>query len=271
MAEKKEKQIKEKQVILDRYEYTIEDVPLSEILVDEVHPDAGFAKSHKHLGHTTEVVLNRLSTLTKEKRYVVVDGRKTVNELLNEKKGTVKARVYKNLPGDVGAYILLVRNLQQSCSPIVEAEAIRDLMGRHRKTQQEISEITGVTPSVISQRLSLLELPKSIQESLKRNEIPYSVALRIHGMPKDVQNKIAKEKTITGDLVGQYHRRYLDSQLEFEDMDLPEKAKGKAAIKNYSVAVNGKETSMTRRELLSGIDEMVAGLSKGEEMVIRRI
>lgn len=257
--------------ILDGYEYTIEDVPLSEILVDEVMPDIGFTRSHKRLGHTTEIVLNKLSMLKEGKKYTVIDGRKTVNDFLNLKKETVKARVYKNLPGDVCAYILLVRNLQQSPSPIVEAEAFRDLMTKHKKTQQEISEITGVTPSIIGSRLSLLELPKSIQEQLRRNEIPFSVAKRIRSLPKSVQNKIAKEEAITGEVVEQHHRSFLDSQISLGDMDLPEKPKGMAKVASYQVKAGDVDRKMTRKELMSCIEEYVAALAKGAELTIKRL
>jgi len=265
--EKKE----EKQAILDAYEYTIEDVPLCEIIVDDVEPEIGFEKSHKNLGHASNVDLNKLTTLQKEKSYTVINGRKTINTLLHQKKESVKARVYKNLPGKVCNMVLLVKNLQQSPSPIVEAEAIKELMDRDRMTMVDISEITGINPSVLSQRLSLLDLPKVIQEQLRKNTITYSVARKVRSLPKDVQNKIAKEESITGEVVEKYHREHLNSMLSFDDLDLPRKIKGPAEIKNYIIKLDKKEEKVTRKELISRFEEIIAGLKKEQEFIIKRI
>lgn len=256
--------------MLDAYEYSEEMVPIAEILVDEVETSDGFDNSLKNLGHTTDVVLNKIPLLDKGKNYRVIDGRKTINSLSRNGVAEVKARVYKNLPVEMEKYIIVVRNLQHSASPIVEAEAFKELIDKHKKSQKEIAEITGVTPSVISQRLSMLTLPKSIIEQLRRNAITYSVAKKISSLPKDVQNRIAKEEDITGEIVERYHREHLNSQISFDDVDLPKKPKSEATIRNYNVKCGKKEKDMTRKELMSEIDEMLAGLAKGEELIITR-
>lgn len=257
--------------LLEEYEYKIEEVPLSKILVDKVVTSEGMEKSLTVLGHASEVVLNKLPILDQGKEYSVIDGRKVINTLLRAKKTTVKARVYWNLPMDVCMYILLVKNLQRSPSPIVEAEAIRELMRNHSKTQKEIAAVTGINPSVISQRLSLLKLPKPIIDQLRRREITESVARKIVTLPRDVQNKIVQEEKITGEVVEKYHREFLDAQLSFDDMDLPKKVRGTATVRNYRVVCGDTDKKMTRRELVSYLDKALAGLDKDGELVIKRI
>lgn len=265
------KKEKEAGTLLSKYEYSEEMVPIEKILVDIVETDDGFDKSLKNLGHASNVTLNKVALLEPGKEYRVIDGRKTINSLMKSDVKEVKARVYQNMPVEMEKYVLLVKNFQNSASPIVEAEAFQELITKHKKTQQEISHITGITPSVISQRLSLLSLPKNVIEQLRRNEITYSVAKKISSMPKDVQNKIAKEENITGDVVEKFHRDFLNSQLSFKDLDLPKKPEGKeASIKTYHVDCAGKASDMTRKELMSDIDEMLAGLKKKESMVITR-
>jgi predicted transcriptional regulator len=209
--------------------------------------------------------------LVEGNKYRVIDVRKTINALIGKYGKKVHARTYKNLTVDLEKYVLVVRNLQRSHSPIIEAEACQELI-KQGKTQKEISEITGIIPSVISQRLSLLErLPKSIQEQLRRQEIVPSVAQKIASLPKDVKNKIAKEEKITGELVEQYHREYLNSQVSFDDIDLPKEVKGTAVIRNYSVKYGDAEKDMTRKELFSFMEDNLPGLSGKEEIVIKRV
>ena len=261
---------KEKTPLLDKYKYTSEEVLLSEIVVDEVKPDKGFSKSLGVLGHTTEVILNEFPNLAEGKKYHVIDGRKTINDFIKKERKTIKARVYKNLPVEVARKILLVRNLQRSSSPVVEAESIQAEINSG-KTQKEISEVTGVNISVLNQRLSLLKLPKNILDKLRKNEIPYSTAKKIASMPIDVQNRIAKEKKIIGEVVEEHHQKYLNEQVSFDDMELPKEPKGKAKVYNYHFKQGDFEKDMTRKELLSHIESAIAGLSAKEEIIIKRI
>ena len=262
---------KEIKTLLEGYEYKTEEVPLSKILVDTVATSEGMEKSLTVLGHASDVVLNKLPILDQGKEYSVIDGRKVINTLLKAKKKTVKARIYWNLPVDVAMYILLVKNLQRSPSPIVEAEAIQELMQNHNKTQKEIAATTGINPSVISQRLSLLRLPKPIIEQLRKRQITESVARRIVTLPQDVQNKIVKEEKITGEVVERYHRKFLNEQLAFDDMDLPDKVRGTATVRNYQVTCGDMDKKMTRKELVSYLDTALAGLTKESELIIKRI
>ena len=262
---------KETKTLLDGYAFETKDVLLDEILVDKVKTKDGLGASLTRLGHTTDVVLNEVAMLVEGKKYRVIDGRKTINALIEKKKKKVHARVFNNLPVDLEKYVLIVRNFQRSHSPIVEAEAFQELI-KQGKTQKEISEITGVNPSVISQRLSLLErLPKSIREQLRRQEIVPSVAQKIASLPKDVKNKIAKEEKITGELVERYHREHLNSQVSFDDMDLPKEVKGTAIIRNYNVKYGDTEKDMTRNELFSFMEDSLPKLSGKDEIIIRRI
>lgn len=262
---------KEEKPMLDGYSFDTKDVLLDEILVDEVKTKDGFGASLTKLGHTTDVVLNEVAMLAEGKKYRVIDGRKTVNSLIEKKREKVRARVFKDLPVELEKYVLIVRNLQRSYSPIIEAEAFQVLI-KQGKTQKEISEITGVTPSFIRQRLSLLKkLPMSIQEQLRRQEIVLSVAQKITSLPEDVKNKIAKEKKITGEVVKRYHRDYLNSQISFDDVDLPKGVKGTAVIRNYHVKCGDTEKDMTRKELFSFMEDSLPGLSGKEEIIIRRI
>lgn len=263
---------KEEKPLLENYSFETMDVPISEILVDKVKTKEGRRKSHSKLGTITDVILNKVSMIEKEKKYSVIEGRKNINDLMEIGKKTVRAKVYKNLPVNIDRYILLVGNFHRSASPIVEAEAIEELI-KLGETIAQISEITGISVSRLQQRRSLLKrLPKEIAEMLRRAEIPESTARKIMSLPKDVQQKlIKKEEKITGDIVEKYHREYLDKQLSFDDIDLPKEVKGTAVIHNYHVKYGDVEKDMTRKELFSFMEDSLPGLSGKEEIIIKRI
>ncbi len=262
---------KEVKPLLENYSFEMMDVPISEILVDEVKTKEGRRRSHSKLGTITEVKLNQMSMIEEGKNYRVIDGRKNINDLIAGGKETVRAKVYKNLPANIDRYILLVSNFQRSASPIVEAEAIEELI-KLGNTITEISEITGISPSRLQARRSLLKkLPKEIAELLRRAEIPESTAKKIVSLPKDVQQKLIKEEKITGDVVEKYHREYLEKQLSFDDMDLPKEVKGAAVIRNYHVECKDIKKDMTRKELFSFMEDTLPGLSGKEAIIIKRV
>ncbi|MBE3122026.1 MAG: hypothetical protein IMZ53_15660 [Thermoplasmata archaeon] len=274
----KEKKIKKQETklkkqtgtLLDAYTCEKKKVKLSEIIVDYVKPDAGLKESRGMLGETNDVTLNELPNLDSGKKYHVIDGRKRINDSIQEGRLEIEAKVFKNLPVGIANFITLVQNLQRSTSPVIEAEAIQEEINKG-KTLKEISEITGISPSVLGQRLSLLKLPKTILEKLRRNEIKYSVAKRIASLPLDVQNKISKEEKIIGEVVEKHHRAFLNSQTSFDDMDLPKKVKGTAIIRNYHVKCGHVEKDATRKELLSLLEDMLPELTTKDEIVIKRL
>ena len=262
---------KEVKPLLENYSFEMIDVPISEILVDEVKTKEGRRKSHSKLGTITDVVLNKMEMIEKGKNYRVIDGRKNINDLMSEGKETVRAKVYINLPSNIDRYVLLVSNFHRSASPIIEAEAIEELM-KLGETLQQISDTTGISVQRLQTRRSLLKkLPKEIAEMLRRAEIPESTAKKIASLPKDVQQKLVKEDKITGDVVEKYHREYLDKQLSFDDMDLPKKIKGAAIVRNYRVEHGDVKKDMTRKELFSFMEDTLPGLSKKEKITIKRI
>ena len=262
-----------KEALLKNYKPKRKTVDIKKILVDKVKVSDGFKSSFTELGHASEVLLNHAPNLVEGKEYRVIDGRKTINALMDANVKTVDADVYENLSEELEDYVLLVRNLQRQHSPVVEAEAFQKRI-KAGKSQKEISEITGINPSVISQRLALLKLPKRFLDELRANEITYSVAKRVASLPKDVQNELLKtEGKITGDIVEDARRKYVLSQLSFDDIELPKKPRDKqASIKKYSVKYgDDEELPMTRNEVVSFIEDALPKLDSKKEIVIKRI
>ena len=261
-----------KEALLKNYKPKRMTVPIAKILVDRVKVADGFVASFTELGHASEILLNHAPTLDEDKEYRVIDGRKTINALMDADIKKVDADVFENLPEELEDYVLLVRNLQRQHSPVVEAEAFQKRI-KAGKSQKEISDITGINPSIISQRLALLKLPRRFLDELRANEITYSVAKRIASLPKDVQSSLVRiEGKITGDIVDEAHRRYVLSQLSFEDIELPKKPRDKqASVKKYFLKYDGEEHPVTRREVLSLMEDILPKLDDKKEIIIKRI
>ncbi len=220
------------------------------------------------LGTISEVKLNKTATLKEGKEYLVIDGRKTINDLVANGKETVQARVYKNLPTKISKCVLLVSNYHRSSSPIVEAEAIEDLI-KSGETYKSISAITGISPAQLQQKVSLLKrLPKEIADKLRSREIPESTAKKIASLPKDVQSKLVKEEKITGDVVERYHKEYLNKQFSMDEMEFPKKVKGTATPLFYMVTYGNKEKKVNRKELFSYLEDLLPIITVGGELII---
>lgn len=97
--------------------------------------------------------------------------------------------------------ISLVENIQrEDLNPIEKALAYKELIERHGFTQKEIGNIVGKSRESVANTLRLLDLPKEIQDSLKRGEISEGHARALLGFKEKERMGIFKkilEKNIT--------------------------------------------------------------------------
>lgn len=95
--------------------------------------------------------------------------------------------------------ISLVENIQrEDLNPIEKALAYKELIEKHGLTQREIGNIVGKSRESIANTIRLLDLPKEVQESLKRGEISEGHARALLGVEererKNVFKKIIEKK-----------------------------------------------------------------------------
>ncbi|MCC2630571.1 MAG: chromosome partitioning protein [Candidatus Paceibacter sp.] len=92
----------------------------------------------------------------------------------------------------------VVSNLQRSAhTPIEKAEALGKLR-EFGMTRTDIADLCGYSPGWVDQHLSLLKLEPEVRalmdpERPKEKQLPYQHALRLAGLPADMQKSIARE------------------------------------------------------------------------------
>lgn len=121
---------------------------------------AGLAQSIARLG-----VINPVVVYQEGERYVLVDGERRLRAAIMA--GLTEIPVSVRLPDQddhTRLALALAANLQRDdLNPIEEARAYRRMVDEFGMKQTEISELTGKAQSVISMKLSLLELDEPIQ------------------------------------------------------------------------------------------------------------
>ncbi|MHB8182628.1 MAG: ParB/RepB/Spo0J family partition protein [Candidatus Desulforudaceae bacterium] len=84
--------------------------------------------------------------------------------------------IVKKLTSEQEAQIMLIENLQrEDLDPIEEARAYRELTEKHGYKQTELAEKLGVSQSHIANRIRLLKLPETVQQSISAGIIPSSL------------------------------------------------------------------------------------------------
>jgi len=91
--------------------------------------------------------------------------------------------------------LALIENLQrEDLNPLEEARAYLRLVSEFSLTQEEVADRTGKDRSTIANSLRLLNLPKRIQEDLRRGEISAGHARALLSLgSKSLQQKIGEE------------------------------------------------------------------------------
>ena len=110
--------------------------------------------------------------------------------------------IVKNLTDSEVMEIALIENLQrENLSPIEEAQGYRYLIGNYNFTQEQISEKTGKSRSVIANSLRLLALPNSVISMVSKGQLSAGHARTLLSLKnKEDIEKMAKkviEKNLT--------------------------------------------------------------------------
>ena len=89
----------------------------------------------------------------------------------------------------------LVENIQRTdLNPIEKAQGFRDYLGRFKMTHEELGRRLGISRTVISNLLGLLDLADDVQTAIRGGALSTSHAKILKGVPdKTLQSKLCKE------------------------------------------------------------------------------
>jgi ParB family chromosome partitioning protein len=95
----------------------------------------------------------------------------------------------------------LIENLQRKdLNPIEEACAYRDLMEKFNLSQEGIAKVVGKARTTVANTLRLLNLPKEIQEEIRKGRISFGHAKVLLELEDPYKQKILAEKIISKSL-----------------------------------------------------------------------
>lgn len=103
--------------------------------------------------------------------------------------------IVRNYTDNQSMNFALLENLQRTdLNPIEVASAYKRLMQEGGMTQEELSKKLGISRPKIANTLRLLNLPESVQNYVRKNQLSESAARTIAGLPNaDAMKEVAKE------------------------------------------------------------------------------
>lgn len=97
--------------------------------------------------------------------------------------------------------LALIENLQrEDLNPIEEARAFKELMDKHKLTQEEVSQVVGKSRSYIANTLRLLNLDKEILSKIEEGEITSGHGRALLSIENEMDRKRASKEIIDNKL-----------------------------------------------------------------------
>lgn len=192
---------------------TLADVPIDLINDVPAPTDKARQSSLIELGQVEPVRLR-----PNNDRYDIVDGRRRISNAKAIGRDTVTA-IIETLTDDQAAINALVLNVSGTHSPMVEARLISSLLRKY--SQKDIARMLGVSASLITQRLNLLDLVPELQDRLEMGEITLSTAKMARKLSKKDQLKLSTLDKITNKVVSEKLRSYQSEMIDLSGIDIP--------------------------------------------------
>ncbi len=132
----------------------------------------------------------------KTKRYKLLIGRRRFFALRNKGDKEIPVVVTKLKGAEAEAASLFENLIRKDLSPLEKAIMVKKLSDSTKSGITGVSRKYGLPKSTISEWLSILTLPKQLQNKLEREEITLYEAIKIARQPKDIQNKLASTTSL---------------------------------------------------------------------------
>jgi ParB family chromosome partitioning protein len=162
--------------------------------------------------------------------------------------------------------IALIENLQRKdLTPFEEAEGFRLLAERHTYTHEEIAEAVGKARSVITESLSLLQMPPRVRDTVQALGITSKSllleVLKAGSEPKMIQllEEVARLGLNRDDL-----RRRLRNERGRTGRRRPFVFRFKSPDKTYSLALSFRQSEVDRDDLIRALEQILAEIRQAQ-------
>jgi ParB family transcriptional regulator, chromosome partitioning protein len=160
--------------------------------------------------------------------------------------------------------IALIENLQRKdLTPFEEAEGYRSLAERHEYTHEEIAEAVGKSRTVITESLSLLQMPPRVRDSVQALGISSRSllleVLKAGSEPKMIQllEEVSRLGLSRDDL-----RRRLRKDKGKSSRRKPFVFRFKAPDKKYSLSLSFRQSEVDSTDLIHALEQILDQLRK---------
>jgi ParB family transcriptional regulator, chromosome partitioning protein len=125
------------------------------------------------------------------KRYKLLIGRRRFLALQDRGEKEIPAVITKLKGAEAEAASLFENLIRKDLSPLEKAKMVKKLVDSTKSGITGVSKKYGLPKSTISEWLSILTLPKQLQEKIESGEITSFEGIKIARQPKEIQNKLA--------------------------------------------------------------------------------
>jgi ParB family transcriptional regulator, chromosome partitioning protein len=172
-------------------------VNLIDIAEENVRKDFSFGKDSgdnlikEHLSKfdLLQPVVVRFDIQTK--RYKLLIGRRRFLALQNRGENEIPAVITKLKGAEAEAASLFENLIRKDLSPLEKAKMVKKLVDSTKSGITGVSKKYGLPKSTISEWLSILTLPKQLQEKIESGEITSFEGIKIARQPKEIHDKLA--------------------------------------------------------------------------------
>lgn len=160
--------------------------------------------------------------------------------------------------------IALIENLQRKdLTPFEEAEGYRMLAEQHRYTHEEIAEAVGKSRTVVTESLSLLQMPPRARDTVQALGISSkSLLLEVlkagdEGQMIELLEEVARRGLNRDDL-----RQRLRKGSDRGGRRKPYVFRFKAPDKSYNLAITFRQSEVDRSDLIQALEKILADLRR---------
>ncbi len=172
-------------------------VNLIDIAEENVRKDFSFGrdssdnliKEHLSKFELLQPVVVRFDIQTK--RYKLLIGRRRFLALQDRGEKEIPAVITKLKGAEAEAASLFENLIRKDLSPLEKAKMVKKLVDSTKSGITGVSKKYGLPKSTISEWLSILTLPKQLQEKIENGGITSFEGIKIARQPKEIQNKLA--------------------------------------------------------------------------------
>jgi ParB family chromosome partitioning protein len=177
----------------------VSEIEISEILPNPYQPRKEFSQeSIEELARSIKKhgLLQPIIVIKDNNKYILVAGERRLRAAKKLGREKIRALIVPYSKKELREYALIENIQREDLNPLEIALSLDALIKEHGYTHEELAKSIGKSRSYVTNLLRLLNMPKKVKKSLRKNEITFGHAKILSGLNEkeieDVLDKILK-------------------------------------------------------------------------------